>query len=357
MDKNNNPNESPEKQTFRPVTYTDIAKELGVSKMTVSLAMRNHPRISEATRDRVREKATEMKYQSDPMLSALANYRTQKQEKKTTAELAWVNLNRDSEALRKYEVFNQYWRGASDTARQFGFCLEEFRGRDIPLDRMDRILKTRGIRGILLAPVLHNQIPRPDELDQFPWQDYSTVRFGESLSSVRVDSVSSAQVFNVIMVFDRMLGKGYERIGYVGAYGRWHLFSAGYLWAQQALPPSQQLTPLFWKKDDSVDRQLMLEQWMNQQKPDAIISGDAQLLPMLEKLGVHIPDDVGLAGLTKNDSPINAGIDQNPAEIGRVAVRSLVSQMNENRFGIASTQKEILVEGIWVDGSMLPSRL
>ena len=39
------------------VPLRDIARELGVSHVTVSLALRNHPRISEATRSRVQLKA------------------------------------------------------------------------------------------------------------------------------------------------------------------------------------------------------------------------------------------------------------------------------------------------------------
>ncbi|MDF7797952.1 LacI family DNA-binding transcriptional regulator [Pontiellaceae bacterium B1224] len=356
MDKDDNSLKASGKEYVRPITYSDIAKELGVSKMTVSLAMRNHPRISESTRIRVQKKASEMNYQSDPMLTALSSYRSMTKEKPLTAELAWINFNADPDELKRHEVFKRYWNGATATARQFGFKLEEFKTSAIPLERMNHIFKARGIRGILLAPVLHNAVS-PAELNEFPWNDYSTVRFGDSLSFLRVDSVSSAQIFNVIMTFDQILGKGYERIGYVGEYDRRHLFSAGYLWAQQALPPSQHLTPLFWRKDGSADKLPMLKQWMNQQTPDAIISGDAQLFPLLKKLKYRIPEDVGLAGLTKHDSPINAGVDQNPEEIGRIAVRALVAQLNENRFGIAPAQKEILVEGQWFDGSMLPSKV
>jgi hypothetical protein len=57
-----------------------------------------------------------------------------------------------------------------------------------------------------------------------------------------------------------------------------------------------------------------------------------------------------------HDTPINAGINQNPEEIGRAAVRMLSAQLNHNEFGMPSVRNETLIEGDWVDGPMLPDR-
>ncbi|MDF7825458.1 LacI family DNA-binding transcriptional regulator [Pontiellaceae bacterium B12227] len=340
----------------RRVTYSDIAQALGISKMTVSYSLRNDPRISEATRLRVQKKAAEMNYQPDPMLSALSAYRHESQTKGTKAALAWINFNKHPEQLREQKVFQLYWEGAGDAARTLGFNLEEFRWKELPLHRMHSIFKARGIRGIALAPTPQNEAPTPAELQAFPWKDYAVVRFGQSLPSLKTNFISSAQVSNTIMAFERIREKGYRRIGFAGEYSRRHLFSAGYLWAQQALPRSRRLTPLFFSEEDANQQQHMLADWMKQQKPDAVICGTRHLLQSLEKTGYRIPADLGLASMSKYDNPINAGIDQNPEEIGRTAIHALVSQLNENTFGIPTTQKEILVEGRWVDGSMLPTR-
>lgn len=343
-------------QNQRRVTYSDIAKALGISKMTVSYGLRNDPRISEATRLRVQEKAIEMNYIPDPMLSALSSYRHESQSKETKAALAWINFNQHPEKLREQKVFNLYWQGAQEAARQLGFNLEAFNWRELPLHRMHSIFKARGIRGIVLTPTPSHEEPLPEELDTFPWKNYAIVRFGQSLASLKTNFVSSAQVSNTIMAFERMHQNGYQRIGFVGEYRRKHLFSAGYLWAQQALPPRRQLSPLFLPVEDSSLHQRLLVSWLAEQKPDAIICGMQGLLALLEKLRFRIPADFGLASMSKYDNPINAGIDQNPEEIGRTAIRSLVSQLNENSFGIPATQKEILVEGRWIEGSMLPKK-
>jgi LacI family transcriptional regulator, galactose operon repressor len=59
-----------------PVTLADIARELGVSKMTVSRAINDHPLISPETRNRVLEVAKRMNYQPNQYARALATKRS-----------------------------------------------------------------------------------------------------------------------------------------------------------------------------------------------------------------------------------------------------------------------------------------
>ncbi len=347
-----------EKQNNGPrrVTYSDIAEALGISKMTVSYAMRNDPRIPEATRRRVQEKAEELHYQRDPLLSALSTYRHGSGTAGNKAALAWINLCRQPDKLREQKVFSLYWEGAYHAAHELGYHLEEFRWSELPLPRMHSILKARGIRGIVLAPTPPHESPSPDQLQAFPWQDYAVVRFGESLRALNVNFVSSAQVSNTILAFEQIQQRGYRRIGFAGQYLRHRLFSAGYLWAQQALPRSRQLRPLFLPDEPAADRTRQLASWLEKQQPDAIICSAPGLLQMLQQLGRRIPEEIGLASMSRHDNPIDAGINQKAEAIGRTAVQSLVSQLNENSFGFPEAPKEILVEGCWTDGPMLPRR-
>ena len=57
-------------------SIVDIAKALGISPATVSRALNNNPRISEATRQRVKAMATEMGYRHNSMASSLRNRRS-----------------------------------------------------------------------------------------------------------------------------------------------------------------------------------------------------------------------------------------------------------------------------------------
>src|SRR2546428_6892339 len=59
-----------------PVTLSDVARELGVSKMTVSRAINNNALISAETRQRVLEVARRMNYQPNQYARALATNRS-----------------------------------------------------------------------------------------------------------------------------------------------------------------------------------------------------------------------------------------------------------------------------------------
>lgn len=104
------------------ISLRDIAAMLGVSHSTISLALRDHPRISEEVRVKVKEKAAELGYRPDPMLAALANYRRGRGGGSIQAGVAWVNGWANPNDLRAHREFDDYWRGAGVRAAVvFGF--------------------------------------------------------------------------------------------------------------------------------------------------------------------------------------------------------------------------------------------
>jgi len=56
-------------------TLQDVATRVGVHRTTVSLALRDHPRIPAATRERVKTAAAKLGYRSNPLVSALMKSR------------------------------------------------------------------------------------------------------------------------------------------------------------------------------------------------------------------------------------------------------------------------------------------
>lgn len=337
----------------RRVTMKDIARELGISHVAVSYALRNLNEVSAETRQRVLEKAEEMGYVSDPLLSVLSHYRLDSKTKPIQAELAWINSWEQPEKLYEHTEFKLYWDGATASAKRFGFQLVKFNTAEIPLRRLESILKARSIKGILIAPL------RESELDwgAFSWNDFATVRLGRTIPHPKTHFVSSAQINNTILAFNKACELGYQRIGLACEWLQYRFFGLGFLWAQQKLPKEQQLPALSLEAMDSFEHnQQKINAWVKEMKPDAIITDSPDLPLMLENSGYRIPEDIGLATTTINDTPINAGIDQKSFDMGRAAVRQLIALLSENNFGLPENRHETLIGGIWVDGSMLPPR-
>ena len=58
------------------VTLADIARELGISKMTVSRAINNDPLVNAKTRERVLEVSRRLKYRPNQFARALVTNRS-----------------------------------------------------------------------------------------------------------------------------------------------------------------------------------------------------------------------------------------------------------------------------------------
>jgi len=356
-------------QTQSAITQKDLARVLGLSHGSVSKALKNDPEIAEPTRKRVQATARKMGYQPNPMAAGLAEFKRNSKTVPVNAALAWINFWPDPRKLRSYREFDCYWRGARACAEKCGYQLTEFNctGSMTP-KRLETVLMARGIHGILLPP--HQA---PIDWGDFQWENFSAVRFGRSLPSPRAYVVTTDQVTNGLIAFDAIQERGYQRIGLVTLRRRgsecvdavsrqneikdrrW-LVEAGFLMAQSELEEQLRLPILFMDVRNPGGNQRELESWLSRHKPDAVMSDHANLPEMLRKAGYRVPEDIGLAANSILDGNADAGIDQNPEEIGRVAVLVLNSLLRDNFQGEPEIFRQILVEGKWVDGSSLPRR-
>ena len=345
---------SEQRKPLRRVTLRDIAHEIGVTPMTVSRALRNQSRISESMRDRIQSKAIEMGYHPDPALTALVHYRHSRMDTPVRAALAWLNRWPDPSQLRKFKEFDFYWRGARAAAERLGFHLEEFVvNEEMTPERLAKILYTRNVRGILVAPG-----PFLDGwIERFPWEQFSVVGIGRTEASLPVHIVTSDQTLNTMLAVRKMRERGYKRIGLVAESWVVRTFGAGFLWVQtMEIPEGSRVPPFLFPYPNIGSIQPDFIRWMEIHKPDAIITDNPQLPELIAKSGLRVPRDLGLAALTVLDCPIDAGIHQNPEEIGRVAVLMLHSLINDNDKGFPVINRQVLIEGKWVDGKTLPVR-
>ncbi len=341
----------------RRFSQRDIAKQLGVSHVTVSMALRNNPRVSEKVRKEICQFAEKVGYKPDPMLTALSNYRQGKGSHSIHAAIGWINFWQNPDELRRFKEFDFYWKGAYADAEKFGYRLEEFRlGADLAPKRLHQILTTRGIRGLLLPPQKNPQL----DWDDFPWSEYFLVRFGRSLPSPNTHLVTADQVANTMLAFDEIQKRGYRRIGLITEDTRiresGHLFEGGFILAQRNVENKDRV-PVFPFGSFSAELSgKAIAAWIKKHQVDAIFTDVAEVPSLLAKAGIKVPNDVGLAVTSILDANCDSGIDQHPEEIGRVGFLMLNSLINDGAKGIPSIFRQNLVAGSWVDGTSLPRR-
>lgn len=337
------------------VSLRDVARAVGVSHTTVSLALRGDARVSAARRAEIGRAVEKLVYRPDPMLSSLAAYRKTKRTLTIGSTIAWINQWAEPAALRRLHEFDAYWRGASHAANQLGYRLEEFVvGRDLSPERLQEILHARSVRGLLLPPHRLGL-----SLGTFDWSQYSLVRLGLSVPEPRAHAVVCDQSTCATLAYVRVHAHGYRRIGFVSSpqfdRNTSGNFRAGFLREQADLaPPSGRLRPLLLDENPAPALAGQLHTWLARERPDAVITSLPALRGLLAKIGVRVPRDLAVATTSVLDGNFPAGIDQNCHEIGAVALRTLASLIHQNERGVPHYCRRILVEGLWKEGSSLP---
>jgi len=339
------------------VTLNDIAFKVGVTKTTVSLALRDNPGISKVLREKIRRVAEEMGYMVDPILQRLAAYRQTEGTARFQSVIAWLNHWDQPEQLRGYHEFDRYWRGGKLAAKRLGYRLEEFIWpAGCPAKRAEEMLLERGVLGLLIPP-------HKAEVDwgDFDWGRFSLMRFGLSVRRVDSNLVTADHQRAMVMAVKRIHDYGYRRVGLV--YDAAHddlmggnLFG-GFLWAKTLLNLEPSIPALDLGAQDSGGGSTSnFKNWIKKYQPDAILTAMPQTPVLLRKLGLRVPRDLAVAGTSLYDIAVDAGIDQCPAAIGKIAAEMLIKQISLNERGAPADPCRILVESRWRDGGSLPPR-
>src|SRR5471030_3130953 len=157
---------------------SDIARRAGVSKNTVSLALRADPQIPEKTRRRIQRLAQGMGYQKNPTVAHLMAQLRKSRSPSFQSTLALLNASLDPAAFTRHPTIPVYVKGCRRRAAQLGYSLDEFWLHDKNLDghRLNKILRARSIRGAIVVGLMkENRLPA-----RFlpTWKEFHTVVTG-----------------------------------------------------------------------------------------------------------------------------------------------------------------------------------
>lgn len=127
-------------------TLRDIAETLGVTSTTVSLALRDNPRISDQTRLKVKLTAADMGYRPNAELSRVMSHLKTRRGQDIRPVIALVIGDRD---CRGGSSVRGIFQGIAEMA---GYTVDvlDFTQAGMSLERMAGILTARGIRGGVL---------------------------------------------------------------------------------------------------------------------------------------------------------------------------------------------------------------
>ena len=133
-------------------TVRAVAAAAGVSAMTVSLALRNHTRITAATRPRVQKVASTLGYRPAPQVAKLMHHlrvRRKPGYQATIGALTTVRIGDENPYLA--EIIRSARQRADELG--YGFSLFQCPEETGPLPTLQRVLRSRGVEGVMLLPM------------------------------------------------------------------------------------------------------------------------------------------------------------------------------------------------------------
>ena len=362
------------------ISLQDIAEALGVNRSTVSLALRDDPRLPEATRQRVKQAAAEIGYKANPLVSAWLQQVRSSGAASMGASLAFVLCNTPHNLIAA-PIYQAMLSGARQEAQALGYSVAEF---DIPCtelhaERIARILKARGMRGVLLfdpsASITAEQIG-------FLERDFATVVLLRCGVEQRFHTVTVDLAWNLALALKKLTEQGCRRVA-LGIcpsdtrYALTRVLMPEYLYYQSTIPAEERVPPM---PPETLNNSAVFRKWLREGRADALIAvrtGDYQFvtepdgLPPIKLaftlLGTEssqaTPQVVTFNPYAQPSLPASptpgthkvpklprfAGIENQAAEIGKAATALLSQQVTQNRFGTPDHPLEIRIKGRWVE--------
>lgn len=343
---------------MRSPSQQHIADKAGVSRSTVSRALRGSPLVPKKLRDRIQKTARQLGYKTDSKLNELMAYLRKGRAQSNTETLGVIVSGDHKEYLRRGGlVLGAKFQGMQKRARQLGFQMEIFHLGDYNYNpaRLSKVLWHRGIRGVLV-----DSLRVQDSYLELDWQLFSAVSSSFCLARPYLHRVCHYYFHSFHQAYQNLWKYGYRRIGICVSHRSDevsdHNWLSGYFY-EGIQHGVKTLKPFVYDSSELNG----FAKWINRSRPDVLMVTGSVLpfLKNLQDLGYDVPKDIGLVCLnsSKEGHSNVAGIDQRMELIGQVSVSVLAGLITQNERGIPENPVTHLVEGVWLNGKTLKNRM
>lgn len=334
----------------------DVARRTGLSIATVSLALHDHPRITEATRKVVRQAAKALGYRADPLLAALSAHRWHQRPISAGSTLALL-----ADGVLEGE------RGMVNRAATFGYRAEIFNIRDYPDPaRLSQVLVNRGILGLVVG-----QIFTPGFCAAFDWSRFVAVACSEGCERPPVNLVMPNHFLAIQDGWDHARALGYRRIGLVllenpialdcrdrrAAFMERQLeVTAGDRVPIMAITITSRLKSN--KANSKTQHQseiINMGKWLKRHRPDVVLGFNCSTQWIIHDAGWRVPEKVAFITLWTDDSDHETtGLVLSADEVGARAIDWLDLLIRSGERGLPQHPATMSVDMIWQPGETAP---
>jgi LacI family transcriptional regulator len=329
----------------KSISLQTIADAAGVSRATVSLAMRNHPRIPESTRHRIQQLAEELGYRPNAEVSRLMGML---REQRALQDRPIMALVTDTPVpISQIRPVPATWSGFAARAEALGYTPEEFQiTPKLTPERLTKILHARSIRCLVFSALQDPKIAERMQLDLL-----CVAAIGNSLSKLPLSRCSSDKYANTILSCERMWATGSRRLALVVPLRQEerveHTFLSGYLVFQHLHRHKGWPSPLVFEQ--AWDENHILD-WIETHRPDGVVAAYPGLRKAISQRKIPTAQ-IPPIGLVNVMEPGKMGIDQRHDLIAAGAVDIVDALHKRNETGLPKRPKTMLIRGEWVEVS------
>jgi len=340
-----------DKDASHPVTTRQLAQELGLSHSAVASALRGDRRTSAETRRLVLQHAQERGYVRNPAAAALSAQRRHSPHPAYNVGL----ITAGRMAPPQHPLYVRCQERAAELGYGFEYLhLSEFRSASA----LRHVLEARGVGGLLIDTLA-------DGIGRLSFAQFGLpmVKLHDGLPGLLADMVSFDQYRQTRQAFRRAWERGYRRIGItvprtarIRSANRVRLSALLGIQVHFELPLEPDLLlesphPLLAK-----GKQQMVE-WVEAMRVDCLICHAPGMVPVFQKQGWRIPEDLGVIALYLSPEeaeaydPQLAGYTLIPDRLADAATRRLDSLIRQPREARETANTVLLVEPEWMDGA------
>lgn len=304
----------------KKMTIDDIARELQVSKTTVSRAISGKGRISKSTRERVIRYIQEMNYKPNAIAKGLAQQKTY--------NIGFVMPNDYS--LVDLPFFQKCMLGVSEIASSFDYDVLISTVSEGDISQLERMVDNHKVDGVILSRTLVKDAPAEFLKDKgIPF-----VTIGTSLNKdiIQVDNDHRSACRELTSI---LLMRGIRKMALVGG-NKAHVVTQkrlqGYMDAflEQSLSPDNRL--IYMDVESSIMIDKVVEEMVERHVECVICMDDSlcgHVLNKLRKDKLRVPADIKVASfynstLLENNIPSITSLQFDIRELGMVTCKTLL---------------------------------
>lgn len=330
------------------VRLKDIAEALNTTTATVSMALRGTSGVSERMRDRVKQKAEEMGYRPNALVSTLMADLANRRGVGREQTLAFITAFEEELGWQKWPSVYGVYQEAERRASALGYRLEHFWYREpgMTAKRFNQILKSRGIVGVVIAPM-----PNIGASIDLEWKHFAAVASGIVPTLPNLDRVVADFFRKMQIALNQAVDRGYRRVAYFydGELVRDERIQLG---SYLAFPAEKSgitlLPPLAIVERDAS----LVHQWLRKYRPDVILHKFSDDLCDYYFDNRSLGTDVAFDLIHLNVVPGmgEMGVDGCIKKRGVALIDFLISKLHRNERGIPESPQAITISPDWQEG-------